>query len=125
MLFLQAGFSALMIAAKSGNLEILQVLINAEAILDLKSKHGLTALMYAVQNKSEQAAKKLLLAGADGSARDKGGKTVVEMAEERGCGEIVRLLKRQTAVTNTSVSWWREKRGRKRGGGGKGGKGER
>ena len=114
-----------MIAAKSGNLVILQVLINAEAILDLKSKHGLTALMYAVQNKSEQAAKKLLLAGADGSARDKGGKTVVEMAEEQGCGEIVRLLQRQTAVTNTSVSWWREKRGRKRGGGGKGGKGER
>ena len=92
-------------AAKSGNLEILQVLINAEAILDLKSKQGLTALMYAVQNRSEQAAKKLLLAGADGNARDKGGKTVVEMAEERGCVETVRLLKRQTAVSNTSVSW--------------------
>ena len=96
-------------AAKSGSLEILQVLINAEAILDLKSKQGLTALMYAVQNRSEQAAKKLLLAGADGNARDKGGKTVVEMAEERGCVETVRLLKRQTAVSNTSVSWWGEK----------------
>ena len=109
LLYSQAGCSALMKAAQSGNLEILRLLVAAGAILDLKSKQGLTALMYAVKNQNILAAKELLLAGADRNARDKGGTTVVELAEEQGC-EMVKLFQQQALVSDTSVSGGRGER---------------
>ena len=95
LLYSQAGCSALMKAAQSGNLEILRLLVAAGAILDLKSKQGLTALMYAVKNQNIPVAKELLLAGADRNARDKGGRTVVELAGEKECEEMVELFQQQ------------------------------
>ena len=91
-------------AAQSGNLELLRLLVAAEAILDLKSKQGLTALMYAVKHQNVPAARELLVAGAYRNARDKRGKTVVELAEEQGCEEIVELLQQQALVSDTGVS---------------------
>ena len=97
-------------AAQSRNLEILQLLVAAGAIVDLKSKQGLTALMYAVKNQNIPVAKELLLAGADRNARDKGGRTVVELAGEQGCEEMVELFQQQSLVSDTSVSGGRGKR---------------
>ena len=97
-------------AAQSRNLEVLRLLVAAGAILDLKSKQGLTALMYAVKNQNVPVAKELLLAGADRNVRDKGGRTVLELAGEQRCEEMVELFQQQALVSDTSVSGGRGKR---------------
>jgi len=65
--------------------------------------------MYAVKSQNVLVAKELLLAGADRNARDKGGRTVVELAEEQGCEEMVELFQQQALVSDTSVSGGRGK----------------
>jgi len=56
--------------------------------------------MYAIQNEHVMVVKELLLAGADATAKDRSGRSVNDMATDKGNREIIDLLSRQTAVSN-------------------------
>ena len=58
-------------ASASGNVEVAGVLLEAGAVIDLKSTSGHTALAEAVCNQHVRMVEKLLLAGADVGIRDK------------------------------------------------------
>lgn len=59
------GFTPLHIITQKGNLEIVNLLIDKGALLDIKSNYGNTALHYAIQNKYEDVSKLLIDKGAD------------------------------------------------------------
>ena len=68
-------------AAAEGNSEILAKLINAGAVLDLKSKSGQTALVLAVGRQAEDTALALIETGADIDIKDDLGMTAQRYAE--------------------------------------------
>ncbi len=83
------GQTALMRAAHAGRTEAVEWLIEHGADLDHSSKFHLTALMLAVIGGHAATARALLRAGADTAAKGSGapgfaGKTVADLAEERG-----------------------------------------
>ncbi|MCI0618196.1 ankyrin repeat domain-containing protein [bacterium] len=85
------GNSALMIASKIGQKEIAQVLISYGADVNLKSQNGSTALFAAAENGHLDVVKFLLLNDADVNVETLG-KTITEVAAEKGYAEIVNLL---------------------------------
>jgi ankyrin repeat protein len=86
-----------MLAAVRGHLPAVRFLVEAGADLDRRAKFGLTATMLAVVNEHIQVASVLASAGADLAVRGSGapgfaGKTVADLARERGYDELVALL---------------------------------
>jgi ankyrin repeat protein len=95
----QYGQTALMLAASRGHLGAVTVLIEAGADLDHTAKYGLSALMLAVINAHDDVAELLLAAGANTRILGTGtpgfaGKTVLELARERGRERIAEILRR-------------------------------
>lgn len=76
----RTGTTLLSVAAKRGNVEIIQALIDAGADLEATDVQGRTPLMHAAQSKNALAVRALLSAGANVDARD-------------------------TALANTALSW--------------------
>ncbi|MGK5593991.1 MAG: ankyrin repeat domain-containing protein [Parachlamydiaceae bacterium] len=80
------------IAARDGSLKVLQMLLDAGLDLELKDKHGLTPLFYAV---SEPENFKLLLdKGADIGHRleKEDGATILHMAAQNGLPKVLKML---------------------------------
>jgi len=95
----QFGQSALMLAARGGHLEAVEVLIVAGANLDATAKFGLSATMLAVINNHQSVARALAAAGADLSIEGSGapgfaGKTAAALALDRGLKELAADLAR-------------------------------
>jgi hypothetical protein len=86
--------TALMNAAKTGNAETIQALLDEGANANAKDEDGTTVLMYAAAWGVWPNVQVLLEAGADIHAKDKDGKTVLMIAEGAGHTEIVELLKK-------------------------------
>jgi hypothetical protein len=91
--------TALMIAAQRGHLRIVDALVEAGAALNATAKYGLSALMLAVVAGHEAVAARLVQAGADVTLLGSGapgfaGKTVKDLAVERGMREVVAILTR-------------------------------
>jgi ankyrin repeat protein len=94
--------SPLMAAASSGNVSILNLLIQAGA--DLECKGGpkdYTALMLAVTAKMPDAVQALLAAGSNVAALDKDGNTPLHLASIRGFHEIMEKLIKAGAAVDT------------------------
>jgi len=93
------GQSALMLAARSGHLDAVQVLVDGQADLNITAKFGLSAIMLAVVNGHDAAARLLLAAGADLSIKGRGapgfdGKTAADLARDRGLEQLALDLSR-------------------------------
>ncbi len=93
------GQTALMLAARHGWGEVVRLLLEYNAGLDVTAKYGLSALMLAVVNHHLDVAKELIDAGANTQLRGSGapgftGKTARELAEQSGLVEIADYLTR-------------------------------
>lgn len=85
--------TALILAAGAGDEEMLKILLDAHALVDLQTKEGNTALMIAVQKGHKRAVELLLARGADvNSVNEKNGLTPLIMAASLGHLAIVKLL---------------------------------
>ena len=102
-LFMEAGFSPdtkdkngvplLCIAARSGNLEMLQLLLRSGAqVNQLAEDRGSTAIFDAALGKYENLVKVLIEAGADVNVQSKDNQTALIVAAGAGDDEIVEML---------------------------------
>src|SRR3989304_8971888 len=76
------GWTALMHAAHSEGPHLVQLLLKAEAALDLVNRDGETALVVAVKRGNVEAARQLLMAGADVKPKDARDRTALDWAGE-------------------------------------------
>ena len=91
------GETALMNAAKSGHVEILQTLVAHGASLDIQAQDGTTALIRAVQSYYKGTLHALVDAGADLNLADTRGETALTYAAARGWTPFVDYLKQHGA----------------------------
>jgi len=89
--------NALIAAAHEGNHESIARLIAAKSKLDHVNSLGWTAIIESIVlgdggPRHQQSLKHLLDAGADKSIADRAGNTPLDLARERGYGEMVKLL---------------------------------
>jgi TonB family protein len=99
-----AGWTALMYAAHSEDPHLVQLLLKAEAELDLANRDGETALVVAVKRGNVEAARQLLMAGADVTSKDARGRTALEWAEEDNrtyLAQIIRIASRPSVARVT------------------------
>ena len=86
----------LFIAAEEGNYEVAELLIEADANLDIQSTFdmwtGYTALTIAIKNKHLKIAIKLIKAGADVRIKDQFGWSLINRAAAIGSTEVTKLL---------------------------------
>ena len=101
--WLPSGHTALMEAAKNGNLAIIGQLLKAGANIDTVTKDGSTALMYAIQKNKTRAAVQLINAGADVNKQTPKKLTALTIAAYQGDKEIVERLLAAKANTNGAL----------------------
>ena len=83
------GDTALTWAARKGNLEIAEALVDAGADLDLQNKKGDTALILAAIRGDKTAVSMLLKSGADTEIRNGNGQSARDVATG-GAAELLR-----------------------------------
>ncbi len=86
------GRTALMSAVDKGNLEMVQLLLEKGANIDLQGRSGLTALMMAVSKGHLEMAQLLLKKGANVDLQDMLNETALGKAIKKGYLEIAQLL---------------------------------
>lgn len=79
-------------AVARGSLEAVEILLEAGAAVDARQEGGFTPLMGAAAAGATGLVGRLLEAGADPSAETDDGKTALDLAQERGHGEVEGLL---------------------------------
>jgi ankyrin repeat protein len=104
------GHTALMQAAKAGELETARDLLHRGAALDARSEKGKTALHYAAAHGHVEVVKLLLENGAEIDARDLEWHTPLMLAAIYGCNHTVQALVQagadpsmKTKVGNTAL----------------------
>lgn len=86
------GNTPLMIAAKVGNLRILDIILSHEPKINKQNNKGKTALMIASEAGLTQFARKLIDHGADPSIKNNKGNTAMSLASKFGHKHIVTLF---------------------------------
>jgi ankyrin repeat protein len=86
------NFSLLMIASKQGYPDVVKVLLEKGALLDLQSNNGETALMEAAHQGYSEIVKILAESGANLDLQTNIGGTALMKASQEGHIEVVRLL---------------------------------
>jgi ankyrin repeat protein len=84
-----AGYTALMAAAKNGQVEIVNKLLERKANVDIQGNNGLTALMLAAENNQLSIVKALLAKKADPNLQDNSGWSALMKAVYGGNTECV------------------------------------
>ena len=79
-----AGYTALMAAAKNGQVDIANKLLEQKVSVDVQGHDGLTALMLAAENNQLAIVKALLAKNADSNLQDNNGWTALMKAVYRG-----------------------------------------
>jgi hypothetical protein len=87
-----SGHNALSTAIFQQNQELVKLLIDAHANLNIRTWMGVTPLMTAIINNNIESVKMLLQAGADKTLRDNMGFTALDYAQNAGNQEIIKLL---------------------------------
>jgi hypothetical protein len=88
--------SPLVVAAESGNLELVDQLLHSGVSTEQTDARGRTALLVATLRGDTTMARRLLAAGARADAVDAGGDTPLAAARRQGPPELVQLLERAT-----------------------------
>lgn len=88
-----AGDTALMIAARTGNLPMVWALSRQHNVIDDWDRKGRSALQIAALFNQPEAVQELCLAGADINRNDIFGKTALQLAQEQGHRDVIRILK--------------------------------
>jgi ankyrin repeat protein len=89
------NYTPLMCAANSGNLAVIERLLDLGAVTNVQNEEGETALMYAVENGHLEIVEYLLKQGADVNTQNQQGETALMYAIENGHLEIVKCLFKQ------------------------------
>ncbi len=98
------GWTALMYAAHSEKPNFVELLLKADASIDLVNRVGETALIIAVKRGNVEAARQLLTAGADVKPNDAKGMTALDWAEKENrtyLSQIIRIASRPSLVRVT------------------------
>lgn len=90
--------TALHLAAKNGDMEVLRLLLDRGADLAAKTGRGWTALHLAAFWDKEKAVEILLKWGADPTAKDNLNRTALNLAEQGGCKEVAKLLRANASL---------------------------
>jgi len=96
----QVGDTALMVASLKGHLEIVQLLVNAQAEIN---QTGWTALHYAVFEGQDEIVKFLLQKGADINAKAPNHMTALMLAAKNGNEKVVKTLLSAQADPNLAT----------------------
>jgi ankyrin repeat protein len=96
------GQSSLHLAAKCGNPEIIQQILQANVPVDIMDSHGTTALMLAAGGGQEQVLSMLLSAGAKIQGTNKDGQNALKLACHGGHVGMVKALGKVRVPLNTS-----------------------
>lgn len=91
-----AKYTALMVAAKQGNQQMSQTLLQYKADPNAKNKGGVTALMIAAVRNQDMIVQLLLKSGANPSLKDDEGKTALILAKEADADKAVKVLEENT-----------------------------
>jgi len=91
------GMTALMVAAKRGNTETVQALLDREADINAQATYyGWTALAYAANQGHEKIVRLLLAHDADPNSKAERGKTALVLAADRGhTATVIALLSKR------------------------------
>ena len=98
-----AHYSALLIAASSGYVDVMKVLLDAGADPNWQDRHGDTPLMAAVRIGVPDAIQLLLAKGADTNQTDELHRTALTWAGRTGRAELVALLRSRGARGDIAV----------------------
>jgi hypothetical protein len=102
------GATALSMAARQGYVDVVKVLLNANANIEAVDKHwGQTPLSWAAKNGHMEAVKLLLNANANIEAVDKWEETPLSWAAENGHVDVVKLLLNANAKIEVMDEWGR------------------
>lgn len=96
------GQTALMLAAMKGHTEVVRLLVQNGADLNVTAKYNLSALMLAVINNHTEIVRILVQAGADREILGTGApgfykKSALQLAEDAGRSEIAAILRNPAA----------------------------
>lgn len=91
------GWTPLIYASTEGHDDVVVVLLDAGADVNLASPNGTTALMMAARGAHDQTVDLLLARGADPNRRNDSGATALLWADRAGLNQIVAALKRRGA----------------------------
>ncbi|CAG2118208.1 unnamed protein product, partial [Medioppia subpectinata] len=97
--------SALMVAAESGRLSVVKLLTEYGAQADARDKRCRTALTHAVMNGHSHVVSHLLRLGADHTAKDSSGNSLVHYACAYGWYYCFKLLREAEAPLNECNDW--------------------
>jgi ankyrin repeat protein len=99
------GWAPLHYAATSGNVQVIQLLLDHFAYIDADSPNGSTPLMMAAMYGSDEAVKVLLDAGADASLKNTMGLTALDFAQRSGHEDSVALIAAAIRAKKPAAAW--------------------
>ena len=88
----QSGWTALHYAASAGDLPIMKILLDRDAVVDARAPANVTPLMFASREGQEGAVKLLLSWGADASLKSDHGWTAVQFAQAGDKPGVVAII---------------------------------
>ena len=87
-------------AAKTGNTEVVKLLLKENVDVNVQDEEGVTALMIASENGHTQVVDLLLKANVDVNVQDEEGVTALMIASENGHTQVVEVLLKENADVN-------------------------
>jgi len=103
------GATPLMIAVSAGKAEVARTLLEAGVNINEKSDDGGTVLHKAAADQGDADLVELLMqSGVDVDAKNNSGKTALQLAEEKGQGEIIRAIKQHQSQQSADAKEWEE-----------------
>jgi ankyrin repeat protein len=99
------GWAPLHYAATSGNLEVMDLLLEHHAFIDAESPNGTTPLMMAAMYGTTAAVKLLLEAGADTAMKNQLGMTAMDFAQRVNRPDAAELIAQQIRSQQPKGKW--------------------
>jgi len=99
------GWAPLHYAATSGNVQVIQLLLDHYAYIDAESPNSSTPLMMAAMYGSAEAVKVLLDAGADATLKNAIGLTALDFALKAGHPDAVELIAAAIRARKPAAAW--------------------